>query len=126
MATITIIDHPELELTEKVAVGELTTADIFTEIERSGGSGTKRVLWELSQATFNSLNVDDVAQFSAKIAPLVKPRAGGKSAVIAASDLAFGLSRMYQAYRETHQVEVPYMSFRTRQEALDWLLSEAN
>jgi hypothetical protein len=45
--------------------------------------------------------------------------------VVAASDLGFGISRMYQAYRDIYQVSLPYKSFRTRHEAIDWLLSDA-
>jgi DNA-binding MurR/RpiR family transcriptional regulator len=126
LATVSIVVHQEWDLTERIAVGELTIADVMAELERFySGPITSRILWDLSAATFNTLTSVDIERLSAAAAPLVKARVGGKSAVVAASDLGFGFSRMYQAYRDMHIDSLPYMSFRTRQEALDWLLSDA-
>lgn len=128
MATIEIIVHPEWDLTEKVVVGDLTTRDIEQELDRFyAGPITKHVLWDLSCATFESISAGDVAKISAKVGHLVKPRlgGGGKSAIVSTSGLGFGMSRMYQAYREVGQEELPYMTFATRQEAIDWLLADS-
>jgi hypothetical protein len=126
LATINVVVHQEWDLTERIVVGELTITDVMTELQRFyGGTITRRVLWDISAATFNMINSVDVEQISAAVAPLVKTRVGGRSAVVAASDLSFGFSRMYQAYREINLVDLPYKSFRARQEAIDWLLSDA-
>jgi len=126
LATITSVVHQDWDLTERIVTGDFTIADAMAELGLyCSGPMTSRVLWDLSAATFDAVQSADVERFSAAVAPLVKDRVGGKSAVVAASDLAFGFSRMYQAYREIHQISLPYRSFRTRQEAIDWLLSDA-
>jgi hypothetical protein len=125
LATISIVVHREWNLTERVVVGELTLADVMSELNRFyDGPITKHVLWNLEEATFGMLNPIDVERISLAAAPMVKNRASGKSAVVATSDLGYGFSRMYQAYREINMVTLPYKSFRVRQEAIDWLLSD--
>jgi hypothetical protein len=126
MVEIRNVVHTELDLTEKIVVGELSVADVLEEITRFySGPVTKRVLWDISQARIHFAGADEIRRIAAAVAQVSHRRAGGKSAVVAASDLAFGVSRMYQAYREIHNIELSYMSFRTRQEALDWLQSDS-
>ena len=125
MATVSIVVHQEWDLTERVVVGELTLADVMSEIDRFyAGPTTKHVLWNLAEATFVTLTPVDVERISLTAAPLVKTRSSGKSAVVATSDLGYGFSRMYQAYRDINMVALPYKSFRVRQEAIDWLLAD--
>lgn len=126
MAEIRKVIHPELDLMERIVIGELSLADVLEEItEFFSGPITKRVLWDISQATILLTSPEEIQRVAAAVAQASHRRAGGKSAVVAASDLAFGYSRMYQAYREMHNINMSYMSFRTRQEALDWLQSES-
>jgi hypothetical protein len=123
LATVSVVVHQEWDMTEKIVVGELTVADVITEMDRFyGGPITRRVMWNLEAATFNTLNPADVEYISQTASPRIIARKNGKSAVVATSDLGYGFSRMYQAYREISMVPVPYRSFRVRQEAIDWLL----
>ena len=97
----------------------------MSEIDRFyAGPITRHVLWNLGEATFTTLNPIDVERISLAAAPWVKTRTSGKSAVVATSDLGYGFSRMYQAYRDINMVVLPYKSFRVRQEAIDWLLAD--
>jgi hypothetical protein len=123
LATISVVVHQELDLTERIVEGELTMADVMLELKLLYGAPiTKRVMWDLSATTFSSLDSAYVEQISAAAAPLVKTRVGGRSAVLATSDLAYGYSRMYQAYRDMNEVSVPFKSFRVREEAIEWLM----
>lgn len=68
--------------------------------------------------------MQDLADLSAATDP---PTAETKFAIVAADDLAFGLGRMYEAYRgmntrSTKKVAV----FRTLAEAMQWLTSTAD
>jgi|GEM_PF-1287953 len=125
LVTVSVVVHEEWDLTETVMEGELTVSDVMSELGRFFDRPiTKRVMWDLSQAGFSKLNSVDIEQISLAAAPLLRVRSGGKSAVVATSDLGYGFSRMYQAYRDINHVTLPYKSFRTRQEAIDWLLEE--
>jgi hypothetical protein len=125
MATIDITVHPKWDLTEKIVTGDLTIVEVTAELARFyAGPITKHVLWDFSRATFASIGAADVADFSTTAVSLLRSRWGGKSAIVSTSGLGFGMSRMYEAYRETNQDELPYMTFSTRQEAIDWLRSD--
>ncbi|MGC3980364.1 MAG: hypothetical protein QM808_03805 [Steroidobacteraceae bacterium] len=104
----------------------MSVEEALAEIEDFyAGTVTKLVLWDISAATMTALDADDMSRISAAVARHAKLRAGGKSAVVAATDLTFGFSRMYQAYREMNHVTLPYKSFRTRDEAIQWLCSDS-
>ena len=86
---------------------------------------TKLTLWNISQVKLLSLQGEDGIKNSVILTSLVEPRAGYKTAAVAESDLNYGLTRMYQAYREDQHRNMPFMTFRTRQEAIEWLRSDA-
>ncbi len=86
---------------------------------------TKLTLWNISQVKLLSLQGEDGIKNSVILTSLVQSRTGCKTAAVAESDLNYGLTRMYQAYREDQHRDMPFMTFRTRQEAIDWLRSEA-
>jgi hypothetical protein len=126
VAEASIIVHPEWDLTEIILTGELTIAEIIEELQRiNQGPGTKLALWDISEVSFSSFRGEDVAKTSAIVMSLVQERAGNKTAAVAGSDLNYGLTRMYQAYREDQFKDMPFRTFRTRQEAIDWLRSDA-
>lgn len=60
-----------------------------------------------------------LAELSAQMDP---PSSGTKFAIVARQDLAFGLGRMYEAYRALNQRSTKEVAvFRSREEALRWL-----
>lgn len=75
-------------------------------------------LWDLRHGANLSAddlkNVADIAK-SEKFKP-------SKIAVVAPDDLAFGLARMHEVYREQKNQE--YQVFRTEQAATKWLLAD--
>jgi hypothetical protein len=126
VANISVVVHPERELTEIICAGDLTIAEVIAELQRSQqGAITRRVLWDVSKVESSTIRGADAAKNSATITSLIQPRVRGKSAVVAETDLTYGLCRMYHAYRENQQLELPFRIFRNRQEALDWLLADA-
>ena len=73
-------------------------------------------LWDLSSEGINltSTQIGEVAQYEKS-----KFLIPSKIAVVASKDLAFGLMRMYQVFREDELAEVNI--FRTEREARAWL-----
>lgn len=125
MAKASIIVYPEWDLTEIILTGELTIAEIIEELLHSNqGPTTKLTLWNISEVKFPSVRGEDVAKNSAMVTSLVQQRVGTKTAAVAESDLNYGLTRMYQAYRDDQFKDMPFMTFRTREEAIDWLRSD--
>jgi hypothetical protein len=108
------------------ACGTVTSEDLF---------GYQREVWSrLDVAGFDEVvDMSEVEQFAepstkqimalAELSAEMDVRSAvSRFAIVAPQDLAFGLGRMYEAYRgmnpgSTKEVAV----FRTRQDALDWL-----
>ena len=75
-----------------------------------------RILNDLSEGDFSSLQVPELTHY----ADFVKERIGDREirvAIVAPSELSFGLARMFEVFSGIGNLEV----FKTRQEALDWL-----
>lgn len=67
----------------------------------------------------SNARVFEFAQLSGSMDP---PAVSSKLAIVATSDLHFGLARMYQAYRASSAKGTKVVGvFRTRDEALNWL-----
>ncbi len=77
---------------------------------------TKR-LWDLRQCLLNASSED-----MQKIADMGRGLDGGESraAILADTDLNFGLARLHMVYREN--ADAQFMVFRSEGEALEWLL----
>ena len=86
------------------------------------GPPTKRVLWDLSRASTGNLSIeelDDIAQLRIEN----KVQMGkGKTAIVASTDLDFGMVRMFQA--KSTGTPRSLMVFRTLDEAREWLIKE--
>ena len=107
------------------AHGPLSTEDFFN-YQRDLGSHPELVAYgelvDMSDAVLSPtapVKLDDLAVLSARTDP---PAFVAKLAIVAPSDLIFGMGRMYQAYRELTPGSTKAVGvFRTRAEALEWL-----
>ena len=79
-----------------------------------------RVLWDLRGGSFD-WETSELLEF-ASFVERSRAVGRGRAAVLAPSDLEFGLSRIYQAYSEDSPVEVRV--WRDYDEAWSWLLEE--
>jgi hypothetical protein len=104
VAVISFLEQPSLDDVRR-AIGEV--AEI-------GGHDLK--LWDLSRSgvELTSAQLKEIADYSK-----IKFSAPSSVAIVAPKDLAFGLSRMYEIYREQPQIALKV--FRTREDALAWL-----
>ncbi len=119
------IDH-ERRLVLATAHGELTEDDLFTYQKTAWSDPAHAGYGELVDMTdvaaVKMPSVAGMRNLAALSASMDTPGRASRFAIVAPGDLAFGLGRMYQSYRElktdsTKKVAV----FRTRDEALDWL-----
>jgi hypothetical protein len=111
--------------------GDVTEADLFTY---------QREVWSRPEvAGFNELvdmsgvgrivapSIDRVLELSSVSAAMDAAQEKSRFAIVAPDDLAFGLGRMYQAYRGLDQRSTKRVGvFRTLDQALAFLGLEAN
>jgi hypothetical protein len=125
MAAIRSIEHQADGVTERTVIGVLTLTDILDALHRFYAGDepprTRLVLWDLSHASLDTLSSDDARRLAEAMSGYAAARQGGKTAVVVRSELAFGLSRMYEHWREVQQIDLSFMVFRERGKAWAWL-----
>lgn len=110
-------------LTTYTVEGSVTSDEIVSTIRNfyEKGPVTRDVLWDVSQADLLGVDADDIRRISQ--VPLQSPdrRKGGKTAIVAPADLAYGLSRMYQSSSKTQELPFTVKVFRDTDKAKEWL-----
>jgi hypothetical protein len=117
--TFTIEQHDEIVITRFSQPP--TMEDICAAVDEVAASypSTLRV-WDMS-AGVDNLDSDKLRRIAQHGKSKLPPHS--KAAIIAPEDAVYGLSRMYEVYRENpHTINA---AFRTEQEAIAWLQSEA-
>lgn len=115
----TSIDYP-LDLTVHIVSGDLTTREILDKLENySQGDTTKRILWDLSNATWASITGDDLKETVKKAKKY--SRKGGKTAWVFSEDVDFGIGRMLQILGEIEEYDYVFGTFRNMEDAMKWL-----
>jgi hypothetical protein len=115
---------PERDLTIHTASGEISADEILRKIRSyyKGNEVTRLLLWDLTSADIRKLSASDVRDFVDLTNSLTGPRAGGKTAVVVETPLAFGMGRMYELSKDaTDQRGIGHKTFRDRKTALEWL-----
>ena len=80
--------------------------------------------FDLSEATEYHVSADDLRAFSLTTAPYTSQGVGVRVALLAPSDLAFGMARMYELLQTTTTNQLRVV--RTRAEADAWLAGDAS
>lgn len=122
MPVETVID-PERRLVTTQVTGHATAAEILAAQEKlrtdSAFDSKYHHLFDLSGAEGVDVAQGDVQSIAA--VALFDP--GSRRAVVAPANVLYGLSRMYQAFRDLADKQMQI--FRTREEALAWLRETA-
>jgi hypothetical protein len=117
----TYIDNSKL-LTTHTLIGKITVEDLLAEIKKFFDTEpTPHNLWDLLDADVSAIGRDDIGKLSRFPLEYVPSRVGGKTAIVAADDLSFGLSRMYQTCAEIEGQKVQIQVFRSLENAQAWL-----
>ena len=123
MAIIETTIDIDRQLTIQTVTGEATFAEIAHAIKTYyEGVVTKFVLWDSTQAVLDNVKANEVEALAALTKKCSGRRKGGKTALVFSSDLGFGIGRMFDTHHEILASAVSHGSFRSREEALKWLL----
>ena len=106
--------------------GELTLDDIQSTIKSfwEAHELTLNALWDARRAKLTNLESSDMESITALIGQYThrfEERKGGKSAVVASSDLQYGLSRILGTLYEIKDFPTKLQTFRQMDEAMEWL-----
>ena len=120
MAEIETSIDSQIGLTVQTLSGRLTSREILTKLdEYYRGETTLLILWDFTNATWSGIT-------SAELRATVKEgkkysRKGGKTALVFATDVDFGIGRMLEAYAYLEGFDFVFNSFRDMREAELWL-----
>ena len=111
------------DLTIFIVSGKVSADDICTAIKEfyENGPVTRDVLWDVAGVELAEFRTEDIRRISQVPRQFLGMRRGGKTAIIAPTDLAFGLSRMYQSSSETAALPITVKVFKDSSRASQWL-----
>jgi hypothetical protein len=122
MATIDTTNDLSLQLTIHTITGEVSPEEISNKIKTYSESGpTEFVLWDFSKAELSKITFSHVETFIALTKQYSSYRKRGKTALVFSSNLGFGLGRIFDTRLELMESKIPYMTFRSKEDALKWL-----
>jgi hypothetical protein len=122
VAVIDILKDTEHQLTILTVKGKVTGEEIVQMIKTHNRRQiTKNILWDLTDASYPGAKSLDIDSFVGATQEFMIPRQGGKTAIVASTDLGYGLSRMFEILQSVSQSHVEHGTFRTRESALQWL-----
>ena len=124
---VEFLREPDHELTTLVASGPVLDGEFGDALTRFYATApTRFLLWDLSNADLTGVSADKLRMFVSKGAKLGSQRAGGRTAVVAPHDVAFGYGRMSEAFMVSEKAAFDFRVFRTKGEARSWLLEADN
>jgi len=113
------------DLTIHVCTGKITLDELITEIKSFyDREPTSHNLWDLTEADVSELKSEDLRHIAKFPKEYVPSRVGGKTAIVSAEGVGFGLGRMYSAFAESANLRVEVQVFRTVDNANVWLDSD--
>jgi hypothetical protein len=122
VATIERIFESKCKLTIFTVLGRVAVKAIMEETAWfNNGNVTKNVLWDFTGADVSELFQADISSISTSSRNNLTAREGGKTAIVAQSDLAFGISRMYGIMMESQGFHFNTMPFRDMDKAMEWI-----
>ncbi|GAB4182054.1 MAG: hypothetical protein Kow00108_18930 [Calditrichia bacterium] len=115
----------EKDLIVHTSTGEITLDEIKNIIEDFYAQKqlpALNVIWDFTKAVYQNPDVQKIRDLAERINQMSHSRQGGKTAVVVASDLYYGLGRIYQAHSENYNQIAPVMIFRSLQDATSWIV----
>lgn len=123
MAEIKVKVDQEKSLTNVTVYGEWSGEEFVQFSTALNENITKNVLFDLSQGTIAKIDIEVFMQELDVAAQSDVRRAGGKTAVVTAKDVDYGLARLYQTHSEIRYRPIEFRVFRNMPEAVQWLES---
>ncbi len=85
--------------------------------------GNRQVIWDLRLFNFHSIDKNSINYFLSKSKPLSEMRLGLKTAIIADTDLGFGMMRMLE-FMADEKLSFTVRVYRNKEKAFQWLTDE--
>jgi len=106
--------------------GELTIDEILGALKSfwEDRELTLNTLWDTQNAIVTNLklpDIENIAGFIGQNRNRFEERKDGKAAIVAPTDLQYGLSRILGTLYERENVPIKLQPFRTMDEAIQWL-----
>ena len=120
----------EVEKTKNLTIytltGELTLDEILNALKSfwEAHTLTLNLLWDARSAKLSQLKSEEVAKITGFISQYkhrFEERKGGKAAIVASSNLQYGLSRILGTFYEIEGFPTQLKIFRILDEAMEWL-----
>ena len=113
-------------LTIYTLTGELTIDEIHEALKSfwEAHELTLNLLWDARSAIVTNLkssDIESIATFISQYRDRFEERKDGKAAIVASTDLQYGLSRIVEALYEIEDFPTNLQAFRTIEEAIQWL-----
>jgi hypothetical protein len=89
------------------------------------GEPTANVLWDFRLMEGNRLSSDELGKIFAFIRANQAKRPNGKTALVAATDLDYGLSRVSETLSHVQHLPWDMRAFRSMDDALKWIDSDS-
>jgi len=115
------LDLPQ-DFTTITVVGKVKADDVHEwQTRHYARTVTSLHLWDLTKADLSEISTGDIIATVERTKMVVDKRKGGKSALVCRDGLEFGLCRMGETYSEIHKIPVEYQTFRSLDQAREWL-----
>jgi len=113
---------PSASLTIHTPHGVLTAWDIRATVDTYyQGQVTQDILWNFADATLQQISMTDVEVLAHLTKRYGQTRPGGKTALVFARAVDYGIGRMFQLFAELSDTNVTFMPFHDLTSALLWL-----
>jgi formylglycine-generating enzyme required for sulfatase activity len=123
---ITLQTNESKQLATFTVVGEVYFHELTEAVESFlKGQHVQNVLWDFRKAIPKGLfRMAEVSGITKAGKTCAEMRAGGKTALVASSNFAFGLISMYKAFAELQGHPQTVRAFRSMDQAITWLALE--
>ena len=112
------------QLSIHTVTGEITFLEIVEAVSKYyQGTITQLLLWDFTHASMTQTTSEQIRQLVDLSRPFTSRRKGGKTAFLFATEVDFGIGRMYEIQVSGLDKSVSHRAFRDKESALKWLLS---
>ena len=114
----------ERQLTINTCSGTILKQEVINVIKMHYASEPiPNHLWDITEADLSQINTDDLQDIVEFTKQYVPTRMYGRTALVSASSLGFGLARMYKAFSENAGLKIEINVFRSHEEAKEWMFA---
>jgi hypothetical protein len=124
MPVRTVIDK-EKDIIEHIATGDVVDDEMFeAQREFYENSPTRLQIWDMTEGNVTGVTIGGMRTFVERDSRKGQARKDGNTAVVASTQLQFGLARMAEAFGEFVSLPFAFRVFKDRAEAFTWLNEE--